>query len=103
MTFRALVERSLLSLTTAALTLFLTTSTLSCASLRGTLPPTFVERTYRVSPDRPGVEYQWEECVKRFLGICTKYEWKSEFHDFTNRDERAKFIAAGFRVVVPGP
>jgi len=43
-----------------------------------------------------GFEYQWEECVKKLLGICTKKQMKVEYYDLNNQETRQKLIDMGF-------
>jgi hypothetical protein len=77
-------------------TLYLTGLSLSCASLRGLSPPALENRSLRFSADAPALEYQWEECVKRFLGICTKYGMKRDVYDLTKPEVRRMIIDKGF-------
>jgi len=58
--------------------------------------PVLQNRTLRISADIAGFEYQWKECVKRFLGICTKEAMKKETYDLTDIDTRKKLIAMDF-------
>jgi hypothetical protein len=53
-------------------------------------------RTLRISEKVPGFEYQWEECVKKFLGMCTKKEMKLELFDLRTPEIRQKLIQMGF-------
>lgn len=79
-----------------ALTLFLIISTLSCASSPIQSPPSLENRTLRISEKVPGFEYQWRECAKKFLGMCTKWEMRVEYYDLTDIAVRQKLIAMGF-------
>jgi hypothetical protein len=74
----------------------LTTWTLSCASSSIALPPVLENRSLRISPDIPGFEYQYEECIAHFLGFCTKTEMKKDVYDLTDIEVRKKLIAMGF-------
>lgn len=81
------------------LMLFWITSACSLNSLRADSfdsPPSLDNRTLRLSPDLPGFEYQWEECVKHFLWICTKQEMKKEFYDLRDAVVRKQLIDMGF-------
>jgi hypothetical protein len=71
--------------------------TSSCSA--APLLPKLEDRRLRISPDRPGLFYQYEECVRRFIGICTKTEWKEEFYDLNDPEMRARLINMGFTAV----
>jgi hypothetical protein len=53
-------------------------------------------RTLRISLDFPGFEYQYEICVKKFLGICVKYRMEKETYDLRDVEIRKKLNAMGF-------
>lgn len=59
-------------------------------------PPTLELRTLRLSPDFAGLEYQYEICVRKFLGICTKRELVKDKYDLNDKAMRDKLIAMGF-------
>lgn len=69
---------------------------LSCASLHATSLPPLQDRTLRLSDKVAGFEYQWEECVKKFLGVCTKKEMKVEYYDLADPQMKQKLIDMGF-------
>jgi hypothetical protein len=58
--------------------------------------PRLINRTLRLSPDLAGFEYQYEVCVKKFLGICRKKEMKKDFYDLNDLAMRTKLINMGF-------
>ena len=66
-----------------------------CTSMRQ-LPPALDQRTLRISAAIPGLEYQWFECTKKFLGICTRTEAKIEQYDLTNVETRMMLLNMGF-------
>jgi len=53
-------------------------------------------RTLEIAKDFPGFVYYYEECVKRFLGFCTKKEMKRWAWDLRDEATRNKLIDAGF-------
>jgi len=67
----------------------------ACSSMRE-VPPALDQRTLRISPSIPGLEYQWFECTKKFLGICTKTEVKLEQYDLNNVETRMMLLNMGF-------
>lgn len=78
---------------------FLLFSLSACASNPVT-PPVLANRSLRISPDLPGFEYQYEVCLKTFLGICTKRQWTKDTYDLTDIATRNKLIDMGFIGVV---
>ncbi len=51
--------------------------TSGCSALP--LAPQVQDRRWRPEPNKPGVWfYDYEVCLKKFLGICTKKSWKTE-------------------------
>lgn len=62
--------------------------------------PVLKNRTLRLSPDRPGLEYQYAECAKRFLGVCVESRTKKELYDLTDAATRKMLIDTGFVVRV---
>jgi hypothetical protein len=58
--------------------------------------PALENRTLRISPDFAGFEYQYEICVRTFLGVCTKKEWRKDAYDLTNVEMRRQLIHMGF-------
>ena len=88
--------RNGISLWLLAVMPFSITLNTSCASLALHSPPQLQNRTLRLSPDIAGFEYQWEECVRKFIGICTKHEMKKEFYDLNDVEVRKKLINMGF-------
>jgi len=67
----------------------------ACSSMRN-MPPALDQRTLRISASIPGLEYQWFECTRRFLGACTKTEPKVELYDLTNVETRMQLLNMGF-------
>ncbi len=53
-------------------------------------------KTLEISPTVPGFQWSWEECTKRFLGICRKTELKTEYYDLTDPQIRQKLIDMDF-------
>lgn len=88
--------KSTIRILLTVLTLSWMTSATSCASLAIATPPALELRTLRLSPDLAGFEYQYEICVKKFLGICTRREMKKEVYDLTNPETRKQLISMGF-------
>lgn len=87
---------------TYGLTLFLTISSLSCATLGPQLPPRLEKRQLRLCKDSPSTScYEYEVCEKRFLGICTKKHVELERGDLKDPVYWKQLIDAGFRLMVP--
>lgn len=63
-------------------------------------PPTLANRSLRISKDVPGLEYQYEVCVKKILFICTRREWVKDRYDLTDVNMRQQLIDMGFVVKV---
>jgi hypothetical protein len=53
-------------------------------------------RTLRLSRSGPSLEYQYRECARSFLGVCTKWGVKVERYDLTDKKVRDKLIDMGF-------
>ncbi len=70
----------------------------ACASFAN--PPELTLRKLEISQDKPSLEYDYEVCIKKFIGICTKKEMKREYYDLTNPEVRKTLIDAGFIAVV---
>lgn len=66
-----------------------------CASMSGVIP-TLENRTLRFSPDKPQLEYQYEVCSKKILGICTKHEMTKDTYDLTDPAVRLQIVNMGF-------
>lgn len=79
-----------------AATLFLTGLSLSCASWPMPSVPELPNRTLRISSDIPGFEYQYEICIKRVFGICTKKRMQKDTYDLRDEAVRGQLIAMGF-------
>lgn len=73
-----------------------TISALSCASSPTRSPPRLELRELRLSETIPGFEYHYEECAKEFLGICTKWEWRTDVYDLRDDAVRLKLRNMGF-------
>lgn len=54
------------------------------------------QRTLELAEDFPGFVYYYEECTKKFLGICTKYELKRWAWDLSKPEVRKQLIDMGF-------
>lgn len=80
---------------TFALTLFLTTFCLSCASLAIPLVPALEQRTLRISPDSASLEYQYEVCIKHKV-ICWKKGMKKDVYNLADPVVRKQLIDMGF-------
>lgn len=88
--------RNIIKLPLFALMLFSTISSSSCASSSIASPPRLELRGLRISPDVPGLEYQWEECVSTFLGFCTKHEMRKDIYDLRDETVRKQLIDMNF-------
>ncbi len=84
------------SLSKLAPMLFLMISPLACASFQPVSPPQLANRTLRLSSEKPGFEYQYEVCLKSFLGICTSKIFRKDFYDLNDPLVRQKLIDMGF-------
>lgn len=92
--------RNLISLWILGAMLLLISSNSSCASLPSPSLPQLENRTLRISLETPTLEYQYEDCVRKFVGICTKREMKKLVLDLTKREVRKELIDKGFVVKV---
>lgn len=88
--------RSITSRMVSVATLFLITWSLSCASSPLLLAPRLETRTLRISREVPGFVYEWEECTKTLLGICTRREMRKDLYDLTKPEVRDQLINMGF-------
>lgn len=52
-------------------------------------------RRWAFHKDKPALYYRYDECVKYFLGICTKHERREDTLDLTDPDIRQKIIDMG--------
>lgn len=88
--------KNIINRKTAVLTLSLIalSSTFACSAIA--LLPSLELRTLRISKEIAGFEYQYEICVKKFLGICTKKQMKKEFYDLNDPVIRKQLIDMGF-------
>lgn len=68
----------------------------SCASFALPSVPALEQRTLLVSKDSPSLYFQYDICVKKFLGICTKSEPTRDLYDLTNKEVRAMLRDKGF-------
>lgn len=59
-------------------------------------PPPLKLRTLRLSNSLPGLEYRYEICVKKVIGICFKHAWTTDFYDLTKPEVRQQLIDMGF-------
>jgi hypothetical protein len=53
-------------------------------------------RTLRLSPSIPGFEYQYEECTRKLLGLCTKKEMRKDLYDLRDEKVRKQLLDMGF-------
>lgn len=58
--------------------------------------PVLEQRTLRIDLDSASLVYQYEVCLKKFLGICTKKAMHIDRYDLTERKTREKLILLGF-------
>lgn len=68
----------------------------SCASFGISIVPELSQRTLRIDPNAAGFIYQYERCLKKFLGICTKKGMQVDKYDLTRPDVRKQLIDMGF-------
>lgn len=69
--------------------------TIGCASTE-IIIPSLERRTLDISRDFPGFVYRYQECKKKFLGMCTKWEQKVDTYDLTDPVVRNRFADMGF-------
>lgn len=73
----------------------------SCASLPTVSPvPPLDQQILELSPDAPSVHFQYRECVKKFLWVCTHEELRRVEYDLTKPEVRKQLIDTGFHLVV---
>ena len=82
--------RNIINLTGNALALFSITCVLKFSSCAAPLVPRLENRTLEISKNIPGLEYPYEVCEKRWLGICTNRRMEIEKYDLTLPSEREK-------------
>lgn len=92
--------RNITNLTASGLMLFLTISTLSCATLQLDLPPRFELRKLEISPDKPEAFYEYNQCTRKFLGVCTRNAVMVDHYDLTNAAVRKQMRDAGMFIMV---
>lgn len=81
----------------SAITLFLIIASVSCSSFAKPSPPQLGLRVLDLDPERPGVAiYQYQVCVKKFLGLCVKHEPKREEFWLADFDTWRQFVAMDF-------
>lgn len=97
---KLLSVKSLISPTVSAMTLFLITWSLSCASLRTPLLPRLENRVLEISLDSPSLFYAYKVCVKTVLGICLKEEIHKDVYDLTDPAIRKQLKDMGFWALV---
>jgi len=88
--------KNIINRKTAVLTLSLIASSSISASCALLSAPKLELRTLRLSKDIAGFEYQYEVCIKKFLGICTKKEIKKDLYDLNDLAIRKQLIDMGF-------
>lgn len=76
--------------------LCLITSNLNCAHSLLHSPPRLELRKLEISLDSPSLYYQYEVCVKSFLGRCTRWGSKRDVYDLTNETVRKELKDKGF-------
>lgn len=82
-----------------AMPLWITWS-LSCASSALHLIPALENRTLRISEESPALEYQYEVCTKKILGVCSKREMRKDTYDLRDSEVRMQLIHMGFVVKI---
>jgi hypothetical protein len=90
-------RKSLLAV--GALMAFSVISSTSCASSPTASPPnppSLEQQKLRPSIDRAGFQFDYQVCVKKFLGVCVKREMHRDFWDWTDPKVRQKFSDMGF-------
>lgn len=90
--------KKLISLRLTMLLLIISLSNSACSSQQ--LIPSLENRTLYIDPYLPGVHYEYEVCVKKFLFVCTKKEWVKDYYDFTDPKVRQQLIDMGFKLRV---
>lgn len=58
------------------------------------------QRRLEIAADFAGFEYPYHECIKRFLGFCTKTERRREKYDLADPAVRKMLIDLDFVAVV---
>ena len=76
--------------------LYLITFILSLNSCATVSLPALENRTLRLSKDKPELVYQYEACVRKFLGACTKKEMRIDRYDLADPHMRNSLIDMGF-------
>lgn len=66
----------------------------ACASLD--VVPELSMRTLRISKDIAGFEYRYKDCIKHFLGMCSKSEMKVDYYDLNDPKTKQKLMDMGF-------
>jgi len=69
---------------------------IGCASMSDIIIPELSKRTLRISSKIAGFEYQYEVCLKKFLGICRQKEMRVDSYDLTDLAVRKQLIDMGF-------
>jgi hypothetical protein len=85
-----------INLRVSALTLFLITSSLSCALLALPSVPKLENRTLRLSHDNASLEYHYFKCSKSFMGLCVNAQRVDDIYDLSKTDVREQLIDMGF-------
>lgn len=73
----------------------MTLSIASSCSAMPVQPPRLADRRFPLHPDKAALVYRHEECVKKFLGICTKTQMVEEIFDLNDAAVRKQFIDMG--------
>lgn len=77
--------------------IMLLVSVTACASKPKKVIPELENRTLLISPDGPGLYYQWKECVKPgIFGGCREEKMTTEFYDLRDEVTRKKLRDFGF-------
>jgi hypothetical protein len=88
--------KSIISLWLSVLMLFLIMWNVSCASLLLPSVPPLEGRTLRIATNSASLEYRYLQCLKAWLGLCVKSEWKLDTYDLTDPVVRKQLIDVGF-------
>ena len=53
------------------------------------------ERTFEISGKVAGLSYPYRYCARKFLGVCTDWEYTSDEYDFNDVAVKKTFIDMG--------
>lgn len=66
-------------------------------------PPQLKQRTLRLSLETVSLEYKYEVCNKKLIGICVSKKWVIDYYDLTKKEVRKELIDMGFVFKVRDP